>query len=350
MALSMQQMLRLPPSLRRHVLSNASFLLRPMETQSPTIRLGMRRPYAQESSPPKPTRRQTTPFGRREPPAPASRPSATRNNNPYADRLCHNTDVVLLYNSPEHNSFKFVSYICGATFFLGGVNTAFTIKDEPSKSSDENAKPQSLPWLVRLSFSFGAIMFAVIGTAFVLGPSKIIRRIWLVKNQRLQPSGGSTIRHLDYSLRLETKSMLPFRAGRTIESEISNFSIDRDVRAAQNLYWNNIPLSHSEGFTSWYQKHPTPPSLGLAGRLLDIKDATVNVWPATKREVRRMFVRDGFAYVYIVGENGQWKLDLRGAEVLDRGKPLEKLMQTDERMPKGPMVWLQRVVSAVNQR
>lgn len=350
MALPMLHLLRLPPSLRRQVLTNASLLLRPLETQSPTIRLSIRRSYAQTNPPPKPTRRKANPLGRQEPPAPATRPAATRISNPYADRLCHNTDIVLLYNSPRHSSYRIWSYICGAISFLGGVSTALLVKDESSDSTNKDANAKRVPWFVRLSVSSVALMFAVMGTIFVLGPSKIIRRIWLVKNQRLQPSGGSTTRHLDYFLRLETKSMLPFRAGRTIESDISNFSIDRDVHAQQNLYWNNVPLSSSDLFTSWHQNHPTPPSLGMAGRLMGINAAILNAWPATKREVRRMFLRDGFAYVYVVGEDGQWKLDLQGAEVLDRGRPLEKLMQTDERMPKGPMVWLQRVISAINQR
>lgn len=344
----MQHLLRLPPSLRRQIFANASFPLRPLEGQSSTIRFSFQRSYAEINSPPKPTRRKANHVGRREPPAPARRPARVRNNNPYADRLCHDTDIALLYNSPPHASYKFASYLCGAISFLGGVSTALLIKDESADS--KNARSTRIPWFVRISVSVVAIMFATMGTVFVLGPSKIIRRIWLIKNQRLQPSGGSTIGHIDYSLRLETKSMLPFRAGRTVESEISNFSIDRDVRAQQNLYWHSIPLSSSEDFTAHFQTHPTPPPLTLGPRLLSINASIMNAWPATKREVRRMFLRDGFAYVYIVGEDGQWKLDLRDAEVLDGGKPLEKLMQTDERMAKGFVAWFQRINSAINQR
>lgn len=345
MLFPMQHLLRLPPSLRRQVLTNASFLISPLEIPSRTSRINVKRSYAQVKPVPKPSRRKPAPMGKQEPPpAPARRPAATGTNSPYADRLCHNSDIVLLYNSPRHTTYQFASYICGTLFFVGAVNSALNVKDKPSSNAaDKDAKPLKTPWPVRISTGAGALVFAVIGTVFILGPTKIIRRIWLVKKQYQQPAGPGAL----YSLKVETKSGLPFRSGRTIESDIANFSIDRDVRAQQSLRWHSVPLTSSAAFTSHFRTNPTPPPLGILSRLRAINGSIMNAWPAVKRDVRRMFLREGFVYVYIVGEDGQWKLDLRGAEVLDGGRPLEKLMQTDAHMAKGLVPWLQRIASAV---
>ena len=54
----------------------------------------------------------------------------------------------------------------------------------------------------------------------------------------------------------------------------------------------------------------------------------MRVWPTAKLDTRRMFVRDGMAYVRIP-HRGDWKLDLQGCEVVDEGRILGKVMQVE---------------------
>ena len=55
----------------------------------------------------------------------------------------------------------------------------------------------------------------------------------------------------------------------------------------------------------------------------------MDVVPTVWQDVRRMFLRDGMAYVRIEGY-GNWKLDLQGCALLDGGKPLERVMVVEE--------------------
>ena len=45
--------------------------------------------------------------------------------------------------------------------------------------------------------------------------------------------------------------------------------------------------------------------------------------PSIKKQVKKMFNREGMAYIRIGGSN--WKMDLGDCEILDHGMPITKL-------------------------
>lgn len=273
------------------------------------------------------------------PPARKSRPPT---GNIYADRLLNKSDTVLLYNSPQHTSFRLISYLSAAVFFLGGINTALETKPPKKPSSPDTPTRPPMPWYIRYSFLVGAFGFAIMGTAFVLGPTKLIRRVWLVR----QPATPSTP-NSSYALKLDIKSSVPLLQGRQITTPLENVSVDRQIRA-QDVSWNTVPLTSSAAFTAHYLPDPSSPApkRPLASRLRGVNASLLNAWPTLVRDVRRMFLRNGIAYVHIVGEGGQWKLDLQDAEVLESGQPIEKLMGTDVQMAKGVVPFLRRLSGA----
>lgn len=346
----MQQLLRLPPPLRSQLLAH-SCLSRSLEGHSSQARLTLKRTYAQVKPPPKPRRRDTTSFTQEtSPPTPTyTKRSSPSTGNPYADRLCHDADQVLLYNSPSHTSYTLTSYFFGALFFLGAINTALVTRDPPQQSDPDTPKRPPLPMYIRLAFGIGAISFAAMGTVFVLAPTKIIRRVWLLKRPPPPSPAFGQSPYASYAFQIETKLPLPFRRGRgrTIIAPTPNVSIDREIRA-QEIYWRSVPLTSSSPFSAHYlpTSHPdhlrpaTSPSTFRA-RLGAANASLINAWPTFKANIKRMFLREGIAYVHVIGEHGQWKLDLQGAEVLDRGLPLEGLMGTDVRMARGVVPFLQ---------
>ena len=64
-----------------------------------------------------------------------------------------------------------------------------------------------------------------------------------------------------------------------------------------------------------------------------------------KQDVRRMFLRDGMAYIRIVGQDGQWKLDLEMCQLLDDGKLLNQVMVPESRERGGWVQWLRTLLS-----
>ena len=344
----MQHLLRLPPSLRCQILSHTSFLSRPLEPHQPTTRLLLKRTYARAKPPPKPSIRKPSSPATPDPPPPTSTHKPTSTGNPYADRLCHKYDTVLLYNSPSHTSLTIAALILAGCFFFSATSTAAATKiPSPSEANDSKKVREhadAMPWYIRIAYAGGAVMFAVFGTMMALAPSKIIRRIWLVREQVTSPAlmaatrGGSR-----YLAKIETKSMLPFQQGRTIHTLLENVSIDRRINAPADLRWLSVPLSHSAAFTSYYTANPTAPPKSISGRLRSMNSTLLRAWPSLKSGTRKLLLRDGIAYVHIIGESGQWKLDLQGAEVLDSGRPIERLFREDAGMEKGVLPFLRRL-------
>lgn len=361
-ALAMQHLLRLPPSLRSQILSNASFLARPLESHQyqQHARLFLRRSYATAKAPPKPRPIfRSSPSPPTPPPTPRTVPPSQKafSKNPYVDRLTHNSDQVLIYNSPSHTAYTLMAFFSGGCFLAMAWNSAVlskspTTSPAESANAEATAKLPPTPWWTRWSLTFVAIASASLGTMFILAPTKIIRRIWLLPPQQIQGQFG-TGATASYSFKIETKSILPFRQGRTITTPIHNVAIDRSIAAsAADFSWHNVPLSSSAAFTNHYlpSTHPsntraTPNSATIASRVKGFNSALLNAWPALRGHAKRMFIREGIAYVHIIGEDGQWKLDLQNAEVLDRAQPVTHLMQTDGEMAKGVVPFLQRIAA-----
>lgn len=173
---------------------------------------------------------------------------------------------------------------------------------------------------------FSTLFFIVFGSAAILAPAAMIRSIVL---RAEVASNGSKTPVLQFKVR-----SLPLGRTKTIEAHPWETYLNRKV-STMDINWNNAVLSQARSFTESMksQKYATPvPSAdrGIARRF----------WDVSKREIQRTFLRDGFTYVRFQG--GQtWKLDLQQCDLLENGRPLERLMMPDKD-PVGVMPLIKR--------
>jgi len=337
---TLNHLLRLPPSLRCHLLANNTSLLhrsRPSERLYGDVLSNLRRSYAQaakQSKVPKPRLRGAQPPTPRAPPAPAAPFHSTN----YANTILRDADAVLLYNSPSHTSFAWASYTAGAAFLVAALNWAWFAKESANPDSPVGRRELSSWWL-RGTVSTLAIMFAAIGTRFMLAPTKLIRRVYLMKNTSVVTSSES------HMLRIETKPvipLLPTKYGRTIDAPLRGVSLTGTVRLDEE-HFRSVPLAMAQDFTQYYLHGVVPPTAGNRPNIFRrANTALLNIWPAARQDIRRMFVRDSIAKLIINGENGSWKLDLYNAEFLEGGMPMSKLIKKDpDTTMLGLIKWLQ---------
>ncbi|KAF2172313.1 hypothetical protein M409DRAFT_50031 [Zasmidium cellare ATCC 36951] len=349
MASNIRLLLRLPASLRHSILSGrsarfasngqCSFIktsssrIFASTKNSPPPRNGPKSAkkssgqYPAPSSQPLPAR--SSPKGPSTPPQPTpvhSRGSAVLSR---INTIAPNLERVLLYTAPRHGSFFAMSYIAGSIFVVGGYLATVTfIKDEPGKPK--------LKWWAKATAALPAFFFAIIGTTFILAPMKMIKSIAIVTQ-----NGGRI-------LRFEVKRKLPFMKPDIMETPVSKVVLDRGISSAStNVKIHNVPLSEAKAFTESYLSKSQDASHngGVLSRLSSFNKSLVNAWPAFKRDIGRMWLRESMAYVRIEG-NGNFKVDLQGCSLLDEGKPLQKLINIDPDQKQSVWSWLQRMSGA----
>ena len=114
--------------------------------------------------------------------------------------------------------------------------------------------------------------------------------------------------------------------------------MDREITNDPNFAYYNVPLSEAEAFTKSHESSEVDgdrkEKTTLVQRLQGVNQSLLNLWPALKVNTRRSFNRDGMAYVSIPG-HGNWKIDLRGCEVVDHGVPLAECVPEDPEFTKG---------------
>ncbi len=196
-----------------------------------------------------------------------------------------------------------------------------------------------------------------------MAPLKMIRRISLTTQPSagtLETMGGPTAGR-NVWLRFEMRHPVPFarRAGVVIEAPLKGVTLDSEVQS-HDLSYNTIPVNEAGAWTAAYAEKPiaNPKATvdadskeAIANEQAPVvaevkaepeKDADVkttrSLWETTKQDIRRIFYRDGMAYVRIPGK-GNWKLDLSGCEMLDHGRPLEEAMKVEPRL-HGEQSWV----------
>jgi hypothetical protein len=182
-----------------------------------------------------------------------------------------------------------------------------------------------------------AILFAVFATAFFLAPTKLIKRVSLVKTPVSAASNTGKVGHRALALEFEMKHPLPIlqrlplvgkTGGGVVKAEVGTVFIDRDVRAGENLSFYSVPANLAQAWTAHYFTASPPQPRSILSLLRGFNSSLVNAWPTLRQDVRRMFMREGFAYVRIP-DHGNWKMDLHGCEILEEGQALEKVVKVD---------------------
>lgn len=160
------------------------------------------------------------------------------------------------------------------------------------------------------------------GTIFLLAPQKMIKSIAVVSKEASIASAVAPSSGLPRTLRIEVKRTLPFVKPDVMEANVADVALNRDVPdVLRNLNFMSVSKENAMLWTEDYfagRFKPDPTPKGVLGSLKAI-------WPATKREVRRMFLRDQMARVQ-VERHGIFKLDLRKCCMLDEGRALSAVL------------------------
>lgn len=368
-------LLRLPPSLRRQVLTNISPPYRPLNRKQHCISHNVARSYARASKAPKPARDTKTPsipshirkpsLKARPPPTSNLAPPPTERNSIerpppgkhhaslYASNLLRNNPSLLLYNSPNHTSYALTCYIAGLIFAYSAVHWAFFAvpKPPPVNPDDPSAPPATtisanvrpFPWYSRAGFALVAVMFAAFSCTFVIGPMNLVRRIYLLAPTPTQPK---------HMLRIETKPFFPLgktsRRDGVITTPLYDAALDRNVRTHDpEMPFHSIPLEDAAAFTA---KNQDPSAIAADTPSLwhRFNTSLVNIFPTTVQNIRRMFMRDGMANVSIASQNSLLKIDLYGSEMLQEGIPIVELLDTELSMDRSLMGKLARFRTLVS--
>ncbi|KAK4508028.1 hypothetical protein PRZ48_001764 [Zasmidium cellare] len=350
MASNIRLLLRLPPTLRQSILpgrcaqfnSNGHCSVEaPFRTFASTKNLlqpknapkSVRKPPVQSpasSSRPTPTR--SSPKGPSTPsqPIPVT-PRGPAEFQPISklNTIAPNLPSVLLYTAPRHGSFFATSYFFGVGILAGATYTGgIYLKDEPDKPR--------LPTSIKIAGLFTVLFLALAGTTFVMAPTKLIQSISIIT----QSSGRV--------LRFEVRKPLPFLKPYILDASPSQLAMNGTVvSTSSDASIRNVRLSEAKEFTESYfaKSQEGAPRGGVLAGLSSFNKSLVYAWPAFKRDVRRMWLRDKMTYIRIQ-DKGHHKLDLQGCHILDEGKPLEKAIEIDSDERPGIGGWIRRIAGS----
>lgn len=230
---------------------------------------------------------------------------------------------VVLYKSPSHTALFIYSFLCGGGLLLGAVLWSdYALKDRKDRPA--------VPYLLKALTMAEVLFITGVGTFFLLTPAKMIKKVTIIKDSAQASARGS-----GYALEFEIKRMLPLVKPDILRTSLDKVSMNRNIKTATiGLKFRSIPMSEIGEFSKDVKSKPGP----MLGSFASFGGALLKTWPVLKRETRRMFLRDQIAHIKI-GNNGKFKLDLQGSELLDGGRPLAELIRAEESSPS----WAQTV-------
>ena len=334
----LQLMLKLPPALRCYTATpllrqlNGSHLINASTKRSLSTTFPRHQP-----KPPKPTLRrppkpqQVPQEPGRQPPKPHTQPRSQQATPEalLASFRQSKEPYLLLYKAPSHTSFYINSYILGSLLLTGAVMYGLNARDPPT----ELARNKPRLWVLIANGVTGLLLATFAALAF-MAPLQLVKSISLIKNAAISDKAGNVRKAVDVALRFELKHPLPVlqrlpfvpkRGGGVIDAELHTVYMDRRVRSLQNMHFYPVPAELAQAWTAVYFHPPPKAPRSVIGLLKGFNESMVHSWPALKRNVRRMMLREGMADVRIPG-HGRWKVDLQGCEILESGKVLERVV------------------------
>ncbi|KAK5135114.1 hypothetical protein LTR08_005639 [Meristemomyces frigidus] len=327
--LPLQCLLRLPACLRRQAWLDGvpprPLSLRLDVAGSPARRaFSSTRPKLQQPKPPGTahTKPPALPASARRPPPPSLAPNA----KPllYTDVLFASADEVLIYRAPRHRSFMITSYIAGAIALVGAYNCAALALQPPP--GQEKQKLSLRGYLATIPGVITTLFLAIAGTTMILAPVKCIRSISAIGPRQ----SGTGLP----ALQCVMASPLPFMKPKIFRTLLSDAFLDRNVSAVE-IDFTSIPLAQAKSFTA--SKQPDLSAIAAASH----RGLFGRAWRTLTRDVRRMLLRDSFAYVRF-SQYGNWKLDLSDCELLDNGRVLVSLTTPDPKRGVGLIAMFRR--------
>jgi hypothetical protein len=253
-------------------------------------------PSATPRAPPPPPQQHVSP------PKPVQQASRSSAPQTYATGLLGYADSLLLYKAPRNVALFTSCLITGGSlfFWVGTVaNGAFV--------------DYTVPWYAKAVVLVGCLVSSAIATAVMTTPHHLVKSIAVVRNAQAE-----------VVIRVKGTRFFPFRKQAVFDLVPGELKIDSNVTMSleNGRQWYNVPLQNARVWTEGSLKNPDAIE-GSAFQRLNRR--MLNISPAMFSQVKKMFNREGMAYVQIKGSN--WKMDLSACEILENGSVLMKLVR-----------------------
>ncbi|KAK1079544.1 hypothetical protein LTR33_006299 [Friedmanniomyces endolithicus] len=350
MSSTLHNLLRLPSGLRAQAFRQTLRTpCRPYRVESSIKRTFTSTPRISKQNN-RPTKKPTTTTPPpRQPPEPSQKPftptpppkldyNASRSALPtYADTLLSNhANPILLYKAPSHRSFYITSYFFGGLLLIGAYNWALVVSEPPPGVNDQGSWGRYLMTGVTMGTT---LVVSIFGTVLILAPVGMVGRISLLRSPAIGVMAEQGVR-LPPMLRVEMEAPLPFMKRKTHDLAPAKALLDRNVSAV-DIELTSISIKDAQAFT-YDSAHLSAGTPKLQHPPRDVVSRFIRT---LTRDIRRMFYREGFAYLRS-DKYGNWKVDLQHCELLDQGRPLDRLTVADPSSGKGPVAWLKRLMVA----
>ena len=234
------------------------------------------------------------------PPKPSQLASRTSTPQSYAAGLLGDAESLLLYKAPRNVAlFTSCAIMGGALFYWVGTvaNGAFV--------------SYTVPWWAKGVVLIGCLASSAIATAVISTPHHLVKSISIVRTAEKE-----------VLLRVKGTRYFPFRKQAVFDLAPGELKVDSNVTMSleNGRHWYGVPLKNAKDWTEGVLKRPDAIEGNAFQRL---NSRMLRVSPALFSQVRKMFNREGMAYVQINGSN--WKMDLTACEILEDGEVLMKL-------------------------
>lgn len=169
----------------------------------------------------------------------------------------------------------------------------------------------SMHWAAKSVFAVACVFSSALASGIMLAPHHLVRSISLARNAQKE-----------VVMRVKGTRFFPFVKPATLDVVPGEMMVDSNVVMSLRQ-WNDVPLKNVQAWTEG--SLPRPGGESQMNLIQRFNRRMVNIMPATFSQTRKMFYRDGMAYVRIGREN--WKMDLEGCEILENGSVLMELVQ-----------------------
>jgi hypothetical protein len=237
-----------------------------------------------------------------QPPKSAPKPSASSTPQSYASGLLGDAESLLLYKAPRNYALFASCFFTGSCiyYYSGSLaNGAFIDYTAPT-------------W-AKGAVLIGCMLTSAIASAVFITPHHLVKSISIARTAEKE-----------VVLRVKGTRFSPFMKQAVFDVAPGDLMIDTDVAMTleESGEWMTVPLTNVKPWTEGSLQRPDE----IKGNAFQkLNQRMLNIGPAIFSQTRKMFNREGMAYVRI--GNSNWKMDLSKCEILENGSVLMKLVR-----------------------
>jgi hypothetical protein len=236
-------------------------------------------------------------------PVRTSRPStASSTPQSYASGLLGDAKSVLLYKAPRNYA------LFASCFFTGSCIYYYSGSLANSAFIDYTA-----PTWAKGAVLIGCMLTSAIASAVFITPHHLVKSISIARTAEKE-----------VVLRVKGTRFSPFMKPAVFDVAPGDLMIDSNVAMTleESGEWMTVPLKNVKSWTEGGLQRPDAIKGNAFQRL---NQRMLNIGPAIFSHTRKMFNREGMAYLRIGSSN--WKMDLSKCEILENGSVLMKLVR-----------------------